>query len=195
VKAKQFLKARSLPKGVSKSTSNHKLAYFGRISKSKGLLELISIDKDLPHGISIDVYGPLEDLGLAYFENLLNINYCGSLKPEEVEKELKLYSAIVLPTSFNGEGHPGIIIESLMQGKPVLVSSWHYITEIIIDGYNGVLFNSIEATDLLEGIFRYTKMDYNKLCENALISSKQFDLEKNIDFLSLEIEKLSLSES
>ena len=183
VSCTQFLNARKRSKVSERMGDPVNLAYFGRISKSKGLLSLIEIDLKLPKNLTIDIFGPLEDLNENSFSDLKNIIYKGALDPKDVSAKVREYKAVILPTQFYGEGHPGIIVEALMSGRPVLATNWHYISELVEDEGNGILFKSNEPTEILEGINRFMKLPYNALCENAKNSVQDFDIQLNVDRL------------
>ena len=103
------------------------------------------------------------------------ISYKGNADPSDVENILRKYFMMVLPTFYEGEGFPGIIVESFASGLPVIASDWKYNSEIIQDGINGLLFKTKNEEDLTSKI-EYCLDNYNIINEmrsKALSASKK----------------------
>ena len=167
--------------------------FLARVCVEKGILDLIEcinqINKESQQKIYLDIFG---DIQLKDSNELLNITneyikYCGVVKQDECYKLLSNYDLFVLPTKYHGEGTPGSLVESLIAGTPVLVSNYSQSKELIIDGYNGYLFE-MNSLDSLKEKLKYilnNKDELLKLHNNVLESSKNF-IFKNIkdDFLN-----------
>jgi len=52
---------------------------------------------------------------------------------------LARYDALVLVTHHWEEGHPGVVIEAMAAGIPVLVSRYRAVDELVKSGDNGVI--------------------------------------------------------
>ena len=63
---------------------------------------------------------------------------------------VRSYDAVLFPTYYEGEGFAGTIIDAMAAGVPVIASDWKYNTELISNGYNGVLFNTRNIEQLVE---------------------------------------------
>jgi len=97
---------------------------------------------------SIDFFGQMTDS--YYQENLKNIShyqYKGVLTPAIVIQTLKQYDALIFPTHYSGEGCPGILVEALFAGLPVIASDWKYNSEIVENGVNGILCDTYDVAD------------------------------------------------
>jgi glycosyltransferase involved in cell wall biosynthesis len=106
---------------------NLRLIYLGRVCKAKGVTRLAGFSTSSDAAITVDVYGPIEPSEAVelqeYFEaNRSWINYCGQLERHQISERLREYDALVLPTSWQSEGYPGVIIEAAMVGVPSLTS-------------------------------------------------------------------------
>jgi glycosyltransferase involved in cell wall biosynthesis len=62
------------------------------------------------------------------------------------------YTALVLPTHFVSEGHPGAIIEAMQVGVPVISTQHRAIPELITHGQNGFLVPPQNSDELAEAI-------------------------------------------
>ena len=113
---------RSLRKYISKLTNNlfnnkkiPKLLYFGRFRREKGIYSLIEIFRKINSNIQLTLAG---DVKMNFDHE--NLNYIGRIS--NIKKIIKLYDQhdiFILP-SFT-EGHPKVILESLIRGKPVII--------------------------------------------------------------------------
>lgn len=111
-----------------------RLVFISQIYRSKGVFEAIKA-VNLHGDVSLDIYGPLIDVNK---DEILNyesstISYKGPIEAASVLKVLSEYDALVFPTYYEGEGYPGVVIESLSVGTPVIASSWNAIPEMFND--------------------------------------------------------------
>ena len=60
------------------------------------------------------------------------------------------YDIMVFPTYWQGEGFPGVVVDALIAGLPVLASDWNLNSEVIDDGITGYLIPARDATKLFE---------------------------------------------
>ena len=126
--------------------------------------------------VTVDVYGPFHDEDLEEMLDNSDVNYQGVLKAEEVIPKLKEYDILLLPTYHEGEGYPGIIIESMAVGLPVVTTNWKSIPDMIQDGYNGRLLIPKDAILLAKTMNSISEEEYLKMANNARDSFKNFDL-------------------
>lgn len=140
--------------------------YIGRISKSKGIKEIIEAAKELQKmglEFSIDFFGQLEE-DFDYSETL--IEYKGFLDFQKRGKEsyeiISNYNCMLFPTYWQGEGFPGVIIDAFIAGLPVIGSDWNMNRELIEEGVNGFIIPA-KSTEAL-----YEKMKFVINNENIL---------------------------
>lgn len=133
-----------------------RLVFLGRVTKTKGVDDLLKAAVYLNEGIQIDLYGPLYD-GYSpetiLQRGLGRIHYKGILGREQIDKRLWEYDALVLPTYHSGEGYPGVILEAYSHGIPVIVTNWMSIPEIV-DDTCGILIEPRNAMKLAEAVNR-----------------------------------------
>lgn len=152
-----------------------KFVFISRVIPEKGINEIIKTADQLPNDYIIDIYGPIDDRH--YEENLFDdkrVTYKGLLSPKEVLNTLTSYDVLMLPSYFEGEGYPGIIIESLALGIPVITTNWKALPEIITTNLNGILIDIKNEKQLVKAIMAFNDENYPIFRENAFKSFQQF---------------------
>mgnify|MGYP003291980348 CR=1 FL=1 len=146
---------------------NHRLAFMSHILDEKGVGDLIAAAAKLPDGYTVDLYGAIkEDKYRGYDFKAVGVNYKGEITSETVMSLLPEYQFLLLPSY--REGYPGIIIEAMSVGTPVIATTVGGIPEMITDGYNGLLVVPGDVAGLCDRIVSVTAAEYGKLCLNAL---------------------------
>lgn len=121
-----------------------RLVFYSRVTADKGVELAIAAVRALDPSVRLDIWGPVED---AYRERLLGlveaagsrVRYRGVLADDQIYRELPGYDALVFPTTYEGEGFPGAILDAFSCGLPVIASDWRYNGEFVKPGLNGVL--------------------------------------------------------
>ncbi|MDP2686911.1 MAG: glycosyltransferase [Aequorivita sp.] len=160
------------------SSFEKKFVFISRVIPQKGIMEIVQAASMLPKEYSIDIYGPIDDrhYETTVFKNSC-VNYKGPLRPDEIETILSKYNVLLLPSYFEGEGYPGIIIESLAMGIPVIATQWKALPEVITDGYNGLLIPIKDSGALAQAMQKFNQNNYPEYCKNALESFEKFNSE------------------
>lgn len=153
-----------------------KFVFISRVIPQKGIMEIVQAASVLPKEYSIDIYGPIDD---RHYETTVFksscVNYKGTLRPDEIVTILSKYNVLLLPSYFEGEGYPGIIIESLAMGIPVIATQWKALPEVITDGYNGLLIPIKDSEALAQAMQKFNQNNYPEYCKNALESFEKFN--------------------
>lgn len=127
--------------------------YFGRLSKEKGILNLVEAIKDIPDSkLLIAGDGPERKNIEAYIEkhNLGDrITLLGYQNQDNIREYIRNSRFIVVPSIWY-ENCPYSILETLEIGKPVIGSRIGGIPELIEDGKNGFLYKSDSVSELKE---------------------------------------------
>jgi glycosyltransferase involved in cell wall biosynthesis len=182
----------------SKESNIFKFVFIGRISKPKGILEIIEatniLETETPIlDFQVDFYGPIEK-DIEFPENL-TIAYKGYLDIMNNQKEsyetLSEYSCMLFPTFWQGEGFPGVIIDAYFAGLPVIATDWNMNKEVVEDGVTGLIVPIEDATALALAMFKMMQNRelVKKMSENSFYKAKDF----NIDNVWPKIEKLIYS--
>lgn len=100
-------------------TNNKKLLYIGRISKEKGILELVNFCSKI-QSITLDIIGdgPLMDNVSMLLKNTHNIRLLGYLNQNEIVKYIEISDAIVI--SSHEESGPLICLEAMASARIII---------------------------------------------------------------------------
>jgi glycosyltransferase involved in cell wall biosynthesis len=150
--------------------------YFGRITKEKGVESLVLAYEKMPSR-KLMIVGDDSTTEAEHFKNYLNehnisnIVFCGFKSGEELEKIIKGARMTFIPSLWY-ENLPNAALESFKHMKPVLASNIGSMPELILNGYNGFLFEPGNPDDIIT----YVKfMDDNELVEKmGKISHEMF---------------------
>lgn len=136
-----------------------RFVFLSRIIPEKGCDLIMEATRRINKEIGEDkfivhFYGKIEDSYKSHFlktiNEIPNAEYKGFLNLADISNYdvLASYSAMLFPTFWKGEGFPGILIDAMIAGTPVIASEWGYNTEIIDNGTTGVIIKS-KDTDVL----------------------------------------------
>ena len=124
---------RSSTEGDNKKRRCEHFVFLGHLWKTKGIETILEAAPYLPAGVTIDLFGPMDDYTVEELNNrgYGRVHYRGVLTQEEVAVRLWNYDALMLPTFHPGEGYPGAIAEAFAHGLPVITTQWMSIPEIV----------------------------------------------------------------
>lgn len=148
-----------------------RFVFISHIKESKGVDLICHVSNLLPQDYTIDLYGSIVEpkYNADYFNNF-RVNYKGELRPQEVLSTLSDYDCLLFPTFWKGEGYPGIVIEALSLGLPIIASKWGGIEEIISHESNGILISPKSEEELLNAILNMNQEVANSISKTALDS-------------------------
>jgi len=176
---------RSLERMLSKDYSKPlKLCFLSRVMKMKGILDLMKVVHEINSNgqvLSLDIYGKklLSNDEEAVFNKFLDkkiIRYKGLVEYSQVIPTISKYDLFVFPTRFLYEGVPGVIVESLLAGTPILTSNFPQVYQILVDGKDSMMFSLGSEHDLkdkLEFLAKNTNV-LDSLRKEAIKSSGKF---------------------
>lgn len=168
------------------------LLYFGRISEEKGVLTLVKAVEKLVSEVPLYILGtgPVEDEVKAYIDekNLGDrIKMLGFKSGGELKKYVAEAKCIILPSEWYENG-PYAIMEAMSQGKPVIVSNYGGLPEIVEDGKTGFICKPFDSDDLkgcIEKVCALSPDEFRQMGINAVSAAKSdFDPEKYIEKLT-----------
>lgn len=127
--------------------------YLGRLSKEKGILNLIEAIGDIPDAkLLIAGDGPERERIEAYIsEHKLDgrITLLGYQNQDSIHKYITNSRFVVIPSICN-ENCPYSVLEAMEIGKPIVASRIGGIPELIADGENGCLYKADDINELKE---------------------------------------------
>lgn len=143
---------RFLPASGSRSYA----LYYGRLVDVKGVRTLLQAATEVPQ-LEVIVAGSGEaeaDLRRHIAKNRLqNVSMLGHLDTEELLPLIQKARFTIVPSEWY-ENYSMTVIESLACGTPVIGAAIGGIPEQVVDGQNGLLFESGNASDLAEKMAR-----------------------------------------
>ena len=162
----------------------YSLCTFSRVTPTKGIDTAIEAINRLNQDANdckytLSIYGKIDpDYKDAFLGAISNsafnaIQYGGALDDNEVMDKLASHWIMLFPTRYPGEGFPATVLEGMMAGLPIIASDWKYNSEIIEDGYNGLLFD-LESKE--NGLIE--KIKYLSENQDIVISMHNNSLEK-----------------
>lgn len=160
------------------------IVYFGRLSREKGLFDLIDAVKDIK-GITLRIIGEGslegEIKNKISVEGINNVILLGYKKGEDLKNEIIKSMFVILPSTCF-ENNPMSIIEAFSLGKPVIGSRIGGIPELVKDGRTGLSFEAgnpldlrIKIEDLINNPGKAVEMGKNA----CLFVDKEFSAEKH----------------
>ena len=133
--------------------------YVGRLSKEKGVSDLLEVASRLPYRLKVAGGGPLEDELKEKYSDCPNIEFLGMLDAEGVASLLTHARLRVVPSQWY-ENNPLSVIESLCAGTPVAGAQMGGIPELI-DSETGVTFRPFDQDALAAAINMSMTREWN----------------------------------
>ena len=198
-----FKRLRILPEGelTCKSQEPYYFCTFSRVNEAKGIGRAAEAVLQINRAacktlVALDVYGPIEE----NYDQMLDwyieqadgaITYKGVVEYDKSVETLKDYYALLFPTTFQGEGFPGTLIDALSAGVPVIATDWHFNGEIIKEGSTGYLY-PVEKPEclrqLMEEIIKDPKQNL-LMRKNCLCEASKYDAESVMGVICERIER------
>ena len=126
--------------GESPRDVARRFIFVSQLRMEKGLREAVEACRELPRDCCLNVYGPImANTDLSVFDGQNRSAYRGVLAQGEVPGALDRHDVLVLPTYWDVEGYPGIVLEALQCGLPVIATTWGSIPEVVEDSKSGLL--------------------------------------------------------
>jgi glycosyltransferase involved in cell wall biosynthesis len=179
--------------GEPKSEHEFKAVFFSRIEKTKGVDTAVSAVNAvrLDHSerpVSLDIWGILDEAYRGEFELLLqglpHVRYRGLIPAGECSKVLADYHWMLFPTRYGGEVFPGVALEAMAAGVPIMISDWHYNAEVITHGIDGFVLPTFDVaawSAKLSEVANYSQMTYQRFVERALATAKRHRVENVVE--------------
>ena len=134
-----------------------RFVFAGWVSPEKGIDTIIDVFSRIPDPrISLDIYGEVMPNYMPEWELKLetmprNVKYLGCVDSDTLRSKLGDYYCLVMPTRWNNEGYPGIIVEAFIAGIPVIASKIGPIPEIVDDSC-GILVDPMDTEAWIQAI-------------------------------------------
>jgi len=170
------------PSSPPEILSRRRFVYLGHIKEEKGVFEILDV-LSRRSDLACDFWGPILPRDRERFEERIagvdNGVYRGEAEPERVQELLGGYAALLLPTFHEGEGFPGVVLESFAAARPVIATRWKEIPELVQDGENGVLIEPHSPRELalaMDALLSSCE-DWERLAAGALVRARAYSEE------------------
>ncbi len=173
------------------------ILYFGRLAREKGVKTLM----EAMGGMSVPLYilgtGPTEEELKKYAveKQLDNVSFKGFQQGEALTDYVRNARCVVLPSEWYENG-PYSAMEAMSFGKPLIVSSYGGLPELVEEGKNGFVFrNAEELKAAIERMIALPSSEYEELCNNSCEMAKaMFDGNGYVDQIARYYRKIKEGE-
>lgn len=186
-----FKKIAHIPEKSTETSVPFRFVFLSRIIPEKGCDLIMEATRRINKEIGEDkflvhFYGKIDDSYESQFLKIINeipnAEYKGFLNLADVSNYdvLASYSAMLFPTFWKGEGFPGILIDAMIAGTPVIASEWGYNTEIIENGTTGIIIKSKNVDELANAMNSFI-CNHSKVAEmtrHCRIQAMEYDTAK-----------------
>ena len=177
-----------------------KFVFMSRMNEKKGVNMILDCVRRLNQSgfndkYLVDFYGPFEDKAyqdsiMSIIDNVPNTSYKGilNLRDNIGYDTLASYTVMLFPTFWPGEGFPGVLVDALIAGLPVIASDWHFNPDIVENGKTGIIIPTqneealfVAMKDAIENSKKYLEM-----AEYCQEKAREYDTQKviNEEFLA-----------
>ena len=136
------------------------LTMFSRVLKEKEMGQAAEAVSEINRRygsirVVLHIYGPVEPDYEEEFQTLLKIHseavfYKGCVPYEKSVEILRDSFLLLFPSTYQGEGLPGTIIDAFSAGVPVIATDWHFNAELMRSGETGYCYSWKEPKRLTE---------------------------------------------
>jgi glycosyltransferase involved in cell wall biosynthesis len=137
-----------------------KFLFLGQLRLEKGLQEILASAPRLPPFVSVSLAGPaMQSSNLEGIPCSENVKFLGVVENDSVPALLEDHDALLFPSYWEGEGYPGVLIEALQMGLPVIATDWMSLPEIVKDERSGLIISTQSVVELSNAMKRLVEDD------------------------------------
>jgi glycosyltransferase involved in cell wall biosynthesis len=152
---------RDLPARATESATRcRRFLFLSQLRPQKGYVEAIAALARTPGDCTLTIGGPpMRATDTSVFSQSERVRYIGKVEPRDVPALLAAHDALLFPSYHVGEGLPGVVIEAMQSGLPVIATKWRSLGELVDDGHSGLLVEPHSVDDLARAMQRLTTDD------------------------------------
>ncbi|WP_374640750.1 glycosyltransferase [Hydrogenophaga sp.] len=168
----QSIHVEDLPSMHLAKKSTLTFGYFGRLDYQKGFDRVVKAFRLLNSNYHLHVFGaPVRhDSSLMVTNEDTNIHMHGWVSNAVMQSRLAKVDAVLIPSRW--EGFALVPIEAMRASKAIFVSNDCSLREVVIDGFNGKIFNTSTPEEIATIIMSQTKEELLRLGANGRIVYK-----------------------
>lgn len=167
-----FPNVRSRPAIKRTKPFEKKFLFIGSVTEEKGIKDLLEASLLLQDTSTIDIYGPLyPDMAEIDFTRF-HVTYHGPLASCDILDVMRDHDVLILPSY--REGYPGVIIEALSLGLPIITTPLEGICEMV-DTQCAIFVPPHAPQKIAEAIAHFTEESFHQYAQHALECFEPFD--------------------
>lgn len=161
--------------------------FIGRVSRDKGIYELITASRRLKAKgeiFQVNVVGSCPDAYKRFIEKAVNdrtINYLGKVEPGEIHSILAQSHAVLLPSYH--EGIANVLLEGGSAGRPIIATFAEGCEETFDDSVSGIGFIPQSTDSLAEAMEKFLRMSNSERKCMGIEAHKKIVTEFNRDIV------------
>jgi len=165
---------RNLTPIKNSSVRARKFYYGGYIRENKGVNIILNALDFMEESCEFNFYGEIQEKTFLEKIEKSKANYIGNISHNKFIKKVFEEDVLVFPSSHEGEGYPGIMIEALFLGKPIIATEFRSLPEIV--NGNGLLIQANDPKVLASAMDKLIRNQdlYKKLSDNAFKHASNF---------------------
>ena len=169
---------KELRKNIGYTEDETVLAAIGRLAKEKNTIEVIRVVASMEEDVKLMLVGdgPYREKLESKCEKIQNrdrLNFVGMVEPGQVAKYYRVGDIFVCASTSETQGLT--YVEALASGLPVLCRKDECLDELVVEGYNGWQYETIEeCKEKLLAYMKLSKEEKKKLSENAIESAERY---------------------
>ena len=151
--------------------------FLSQLRREKGPEQAARAAAHLPSDASLTIHGPdMPGFDARPLGQLPRVELAGPIDSADVRAALLAHDVLVFPSYHEGEGMPGVVIEALQMGLPVIATNWRSLTEIVTDGESGLVVEARDVGSLAAAMTRLASDDalFARLRRGALARGEEF---------------------
>ncbi len=154
------------------------LAAIGRLAKEKNTIEIVKIVASMEEEVKLMMVGdgPYREIleeKCSRVQNNSRFNFVGMVEPDKVPKYYRAGDIFVCASTSETQGLT--YVEALASGLPVLCRKDECLDELVVEGYNGWQYESIEEfKEKLLNYMKLSKEDKKQMSRNAMESAERY---------------------
>lgn len=170
------------------SQRENQIGYIGRLNPEKGVLNLVKavpLILDQRKDVKFTVIGDgklMPEIAEYVTCNRLeeNLDLKGWVDHQELTDYLNEFKVLILPSYT--EGLPGVILEAMACGTPVLITGVGSIPDIIDDHVNGFLLKDNSVNSIKNGVIEALNYpELNQVSDNGIQTTRSFTFNEAIN--------------